>query len=84
MGLAGAAGAGEGGGPVVQLMTGEKDQFRESAFGGPGIEAQTDAAQKALADLGYAHVTRILVPGAGHDPLHGRVWEFVDRVLGVE
>lgn len=82
MGLQGAAPVGEDGGPVVQLMTGEKDGYREQVNGAPGIEAQTDAAQKALADLHFMHVTRIMVPGAGHDPLHGKVWEFVDRVLG--
>ncbi len=81
-GLEGAPGAGPDGGPVVQLMTGEKDEFRETAFGGPGIEPQTDAAQKALEGLGYTHVTRIVVPGSGHSPLHAQVYEFIDRVLG--
>ena len=84
MGLEGAAPVGEDGGPVVQLMTGEKDGYREQVNGAPGIEAQTDAAQKALTDLQYKHVTRVMVPGSGHDPLHGKVWEFVDRVLGTK
>jgi len=82
MGAQDAPGAGEDGGPVVQLMTGANDPYREQVNGAPGIEAQTDAAQKTLEGLHYAHVTRVMIPGVGHDALHAKVWEFFDRVVG--
>lgn len=81
MGTEGAPGAGDDGGPIVQLLTGAVDPYKDSVNGQPGIEAQTDAAQKALDGLRYTRVTRIMVPGAGHDALHGKVWEFFDRVV---
>ena len=82
-GVQGAPGAGADGGPPVLLLTGENDQHREFTHGdknSPGIEPQTDAAEQALAKLGYKHVTRRMVP-SGHSPLHDKVWEFVDEVL---
>jgi len=80
---AGAPGAGEDGGPPVLLLTGENDPHRDFTFGNkdsPGIEPQTDAAEKALSELGYTHVERRMVK-AGHSPLHAEVWKFVDSVL---
>lgn len=81
-GSQGAPGAGEGGGPPVHLFTGEKDQYREHVGSEPGIEAQTDSAEETLRKLGYTHIERTQVKGAGHDPLHALVWKFVDQVLG--
>lgn len=83
-GVQGAPGAGEGGGPPVLLLTGENDPHRDFTHGNedsPGIEPQTDAAEQALAKLGYTNVTRRMVK-AGHSPLHAMAWEFVDEVLG--
>ncbi len=82
-GTAGAPGAGDGGGPPVLLLTGDTDPHREFTHGNkdmPGIEPQTDLAEKALASLGYTHVQRRMVK-AGHSPLHPQVWDFVDEVL---
>ena len=74
----------EDGGPPVQLMTGANDGYKDAVNGvAPGIEGQTDAAQKKLEELGYKKVTRIQVK-AGHDPLHAEVWKFVDAVLGAK
>ncbi len=84
-GTEGAPGAGEGGGPPVLLMTGEKDEHRDHVFGkAPGIEGQTDFAQEKLAALGYTRVKRVMVPGAGHSSLHPQVWAFVDEVIGAK
>jgi predicted esterase len=83
-GVQGAPGAGDDGGPPVLLLTGENDKHRDYTHGDesqPGIEPQTDAAEQALAKLGYRNVTRRMVP-AGHSPLHEKVWEFVDEVRG--
>jgi hypothetical protein len=84
-GVQGAPGAGADGGPPVHLFTGEKDQHRDDVFGQkPGIEGQTDLAQEHLARLGYKHVERTTVKGAGHDSLAPLVWKFVDGVLGLK
>jgi dienelactone hydrolase len=83
-GAEGAPAAGADGGPPVHLFTGEKDQYREHVNDEPGIEAQTDKAEAALQKLGYTHVERTQVKGAGHDPFPGLVWKFVDQVLGVK
>jgi hypothetical protein len=80
-----APGAGDGGGPPVHLLTGEKDEHREFTFGkkdSPGIEPQTDRIESELKRLGYTNVRRTLVPGAGHSPLRKEVWEFTDEVRG--
>src|SRR5688572_1602021 len=70
------------GGPAVRLMTGANDEHKDHVFGKPpGIEGQTDAAEQRLKELGYRNVTRVQLR-AGHDPLHGEVWKFVDEVLG--
>ena len=87
MGSDGAPGAGEGGGPPVHILTGEKDEHREFTFGkkdSPGIEPQTDRAVEVLKGLGYANVRRTMVKGAGHSPLHAEVWKFVDEVMGTK
>jgi len=81
-GVRGAPGAGESGGPPVLLLTGENDKHRDFTHGNkdsPGIEPQTDNAEKALAELGYTHVERRMVK-AGHSPLHAEVWKFIDEV----
>ena len=83
-GVDAAPGGGADGGPPVHLFTGEKDPYREHVNDEPGIEAQTDKAEAALQKLGYTHVERTQVKGAGHDPFPGLVWKFVDQVLGVK
>jgi hypothetical protein len=87
-GSEGAPGAGPGGGPPILVLTGEKDEHREWTFGkregGPGIEPQTDRAMEVLKGLGYAHLRRTMVKGAGHSPLHAEVWRFVDEVMGAK
>ena len=87
MGSDGAPGAGEGGGPPVHILTGEKDEHREFTFGkkdSPGIEPQTDRAVEVLKGLGYTNVRRTMVKGAGHSALHAEVWKFVDEVMGAK
>ncbi len=84
-GLEGAPGAGPAGGPPIRILTGEKDPHREFTFGDrnqPGIEPQTDIACRTLKELGYANVQRTMVKGVGHAAQQGKVWEFVDEVLG--
>jgi len=77
-------GAGEGGGPLVHLMTGAQDPHKDDVFGAkPGIEGQTDAAEAKLKELGYTKVTRAQLQ-AGHSPLHAEVWKFVDGVTGAK
>jgi hypothetical protein len=86
-GADGAPGAGAAGGPPVRILTGEKDPHREFTFGNrdsPGIEPQTDRACEILKGLGYAHVERIMVKGAGHSALPDQVWKFVDEVLAAK
>ncbi|MDQ7779209.1 MAG: alpha/beta hydrolase-fold protein [Planctomycetota bacterium] len=54
----------------VHLITGEKDPHRDFTFGdksSPGIEPQTDWAEKLLKELGYPNYKRMMVPGMGHD-----------------
>ena len=87
MGADGAPGAGEGGGPPVHILTGEKDEHREFTFGkkdSPGIEPQTDRAVEVLKSLGYTNVRRTMVKGAGHSALHQEVWKFLDEVMGAK
>ncbi|MCK6479822.1 MAG: hypothetical protein L6R43_06660 [Planctomycetes bacterium] len=77
-------GAGEGGGPPVHILTGEKDEHRDFTFGrrdSPGIEPQTDAAVAALEGKGFTNLRRTMVKGAGHSPLREQVLAFVDEVL---
>ena len=72
------------GGPPVQLMTGANDPNKDAVGGAaPGIEGQTDAAQKKLEELGFKKVTRVSLR-AGHDPLHAEVWKFFDQVMGAK
>lgn len=80
----GGPGAGEGGGPPVHILTGEKDPHRDFTFGNrdsPGIEPQSDAAVQAFEAGGFTRVRRTLLPGVGHSALHAQAWEFVDEVL---
>ncbi len=82
-GVQGAPGAGADGGPPVLLLTGENDPHRYFTRGdknSPGIDPQTENAEKALAKLGYTHVERRMLK-SGHSPLHTEVWKFVDSVL---
>ncbi len=82
-GKQGAPGAGDDGGPPVLLLTGENDKHREFTHGdknSPGIEPQTDHAEKTLKGLGYTNFERRMVK-AGHSPLHNLVYEFIDEVL---
>ncbi len=84
IGLDGAPGAKDGG-PPVHLFTGEKDPHRDDVFGQkPGITGQTDLAQENLEKLGYRHVERTDVKGAGHEAFPALVWKFVDQVLGAK
>ncbi|MHC5009760.1 MAG: hypothetical protein ACYTG6_02290 [Planctomycetota bacterium] len=81
-GLARDAPQAEDGGPPVHIFTGENDPHRHLTHGTtpPGIEEQTDWAQKALADHGFTRVQRTMLPGVGHSSLSKQVWEFVDEV----
>ena len=66
-------------------MTGEKDPHREFTHGNedsPGIEPQTDWAEKALQENGFEKVKRTMLPGVGHSSLQREVWEYVDEVRG--
>jgi poly(3-hydroxybutyrate) depolymerase len=83
-GIEGAPGAGADGGPPVHLFTGEKDPYREHVNAEPGIDAQTDSAEENLKKLGYTHVERTQVKGAGHDAFPALVWKFVDEVMGAK
>ncbi len=61
--------------PVHQI-TGEKDPHREFTHGNqasPGIEPQTDAAERLLRDFGYPNVKRTMVPGLGHSAAQEQV-----------
>lgn len=83
-GLEGAPGVTDGG-PPVHLFTGEKDGYRDDVNGEkPGITGQTDRAQENLVKLGYKHVERTDVKGAGHNAFPDLVWKFVDQVLGTK
>lgn len=80
-GIEGAPGVTDGG-PPVHILTGAEDPHRDHVFGNPpGIEGQSDLAEKALAELGYTNVRRTMLPGVKHSALHGQVWKFVDEVL---
>jgi len=71
------------GGPPIRILTGEKDPHRDFTFGNkdsPGIEPQTDRAVQALADLGYTHVTRTMLPGVAHSPCPREVWDIADEL----
>jgi len=60
----------------IHILTGADDPHREHTHGDPnqpGIEPQTDLAERLLAELGYPNVRRTLVPGLGHSPARGRV-----------
>jgi hypothetical protein len=84
-GIEGAKPAGADGGPRVHLFTGEKDPHRDDVYGQkPGIEDQTDAAETGLRKLGYRHVERTMVKGAGHSAFPDLVWKFVDQVMGAK
>jgi hypothetical protein len=85
MGIGGAEGPGEGGGPPIHIMTGAQDPHRTWTFGkegNPGIEPQTDNAEAKLKELGFTNVRRTMIKGAKHSSLQKQVWEFVDEVLG--
>jgi len=82
-GLEGAPGAKDGG-PPVHLFTGEKDPNRDFVGTEPGITPQTDRAQENLTKLGYTHVKRTEVKGAGHESFPALVWTFVDQVLSTK
>jgi predicted esterase len=82
-GLASGAAKVEDGGPPVHILTGEKDPHRYLTHGKspPGIEEQTDWAEKALADHGFTNVKRTMLDGVGHSSCPRQVWGFVDEVL---
>jgi poly(3-hydroxybutyrate) depolymerase len=64
----------------IHILTGAKDPHREwthGKVGSPGIEPQTDAAEKLLKERGYTDVRRTMVPGVGHSALPGKVIEFI-------
>lgn len=77
------AGKPEGGGPPIHIMTGAQDPHRDFTFGNknsPGIEPQTDNAEKALIELGFTKVERSMLNGVKHSALRKQVWEFYDEV----
>jgi dienelactone hydrolase len=79
--LANRAGAAEGGGAPVAILVGKDDEQRKAAEdGGPGVDAMTAEAVKALEAAGYARVERRLVEGGGHQPFADEVWSFLDEV----
>ncbi len=64
----------------VRILTGADDPHRQwthGKVGNPGIEPQTDEAEKLLKQWGYSKFERILLPGVGHDALPGKVIEFI-------
>lgn len=81
-GLARGAPTLEDGGPPVHLLTGENDPHRHLTHGKtpPGIEEQTDKAEKALEEHGFENVRRTMLPGVGHSSCPRQVWAFVDEV----
>jgi dienelactone hydrolase len=76
----------ENGGPPIRIFTGANDPHREWTHGKvggvPGIEPQTDNAQKTLRDKGYTNVTRKMLPGVRHSSLPAKVWEVADELAG--
>jgi predicted esterase len=81
-GLPGNAKPVEGGGPLVHILTGEKDEHRDHVFGQkPGIEGQSDWAQEAFAKLQFTRVKRTMLPGVGHSACANEVWDFFDACL---
>ena len=73
-----------GGGPPILIYTGEKDPHRtwtHGKVGGvPGIEPQTDKVVGVLAAKGFTNVTREMLKGVKHSPLHERFWEVADEL----
>ncbi len=64
----------------VRILTGADDPHRQwthGQVGSPGIEPQTDAAEKLLKEWGYSKFERIMLPGVGHSPLPEKVIEFI-------
>lgn len=73
----------ENGGPPIHIMTGANDPHRDFTFGNknsPGIEPQTDRAEKVLKEKGFQHVKRTMLPGKKHSDLKTEVWQFYDEV----
>jgi dienelactone hydrolase len=64
-----------GGGPPVWLLTAGKDPFATKPPQGDDVDltAQTDQAEKALADHGFSHVTRTNLADAERSDLAGEV-----------
>lgn len=84
-GLANGAAKPDDGGPPIHIMTGSKDPHRDLTHGkegSPGIEPQSDWAEKALAENGFDKVKRTMLDGVGHSALPREVWEYVDEVRG--
>ena len=81
-GLARGAQKPEGGGPPVHIRTGEKDPHRYLTHGKnpPGIEEQTDWAEKALKENGFENVKRTMLDGVGHSSLQREVWKSIDEI----
>jgi poly(3-hydroxybutyrate) depolymerase len=62
----------------LHIFTGEKDPHREFTFGNkdsPGIEPQTDWAEKLLKDFAYPNYKRTMVAGMGHSSAVDKVVE---------
>ncbi len=60
----------------IHMITGEKDPHREHTHGNkliPGIDPQTDAAERLLKKLEYPNCKRTMVPGMGHSAAHQHV-----------
>ena len=73
----------EDGGPPVHIMTGEKDKHREFTHGNknsPGIEPQTDNAERVLKEKGFKRVKRTMLKGKGHNALRPEVWGYYDEI----
>jgi predicted esterase len=64
----------------VHLITGEKDAHRDFTHGdksSPGIEPQTDAAERLLKGLGYGNWSRKMYDGMGHSSAVKEVLDFL-------
>lgn len=65
---------------AVRILTGENDPHRQwthGQVGSPGIEPQTDNAEKLLKKWGYTNYTRTMLPNVKHSPLQKQVIDFV-------
>jgi hypothetical protein len=65
---------------AIRILTGAEDPHRQwthGKVGSPGIEPQTDRAEKLLKEWGYGSYTRSMLPNVKHSALQGEVLAFV-------